>query len=1018
MSRDTNSVSLEETNRIRSQLGMPLLRVSRTYLFYNNLCLPRPSFPSLFFFDRIVLCFFFFLEFFLPIQKGQNKNKNKKQASGGDKQGRDSDEDERESQHENDDRSGSDKDNDTESSKSGLLLQKLHEMKEQRNRVFLCVCICASILCFARKGFRKTLLEEQNDNKKKKISIKLMLCLLFCFGLVYLHIHIHAFFFFYLKNIYTIILKKLERRVQKSRSLEEKKKENEELAKARKQFEEEEDELLHNRQKKEDNDNESGLGGKKVRHDLSQFKSGETKILILKDRGILDKRLNVINDEDELVNVELLENDKLALKKARSRKLPGYNPFDEDMSKNEVGERLLLPQYEEEKRERDGFALDKTGNANVPQFERINATEGAAPTGRAYDLMEGLPTVERDYYTTEELEGKFRKRKRKSKKNGSINIDVQDKGLNPQNHATTDTKDGNHLKSDSLQMSANVSTDDSNSHANDNGNNAIHNKKRRKLNNGQTRYDFLGGENIDEESRGQRDETAQLSRKEQQREEERFERMQKYRLAIQKNNLMMVSIYIHDIFFLLIQVKFYSCLVFISLLLKKKKKQAKAEEERAALHTQDDEEGLDSETSRALERAALLEKKRQTTEDTTRKLVTVINEMKDEETKIKKEEKKDILSEPMILDEKPESTNGLMFTQATEFSQGLKDAVGEMEEDVEQMRRRKFGVLHMNGANGVAPNGHPNSKGNPYDNEDMPAIIDPKTGLPVSRSRHHLDHLLELRESTTNVGGVWIAPEENGGKDNNKNGVSQQIASGIVKEGVSSNDFVLLENEPLVARSIADTLKHVRRRGFMDDEEFDELAGGKIQQFRPIDIEKKGNKDHLEWDVPKVLKWLREVGLARYQNTFQKKQVDGRVLDSVTLEFGVRVLQMDDEDCHKLLQALGELKGDPAPDVHLSYLDDTGRPMTAKEAFRKLSHRFHGKKPGKRKQEKRIKKREEEFFRKNRNGVDTPLGTLEKLKQATEYSGKPFIVLNGKETTKMAQTIDYSDEKYDAKRRL
>jgi len=174
----------------------------------------------------------------------------------------------------------------------------------------------------------------------------------------------------------------------------------------------------------------------------------------------------------------------------------------------------------------------------------------------------------------------------------------------------------------------------------------------------------------------------------------------------------------------------------------------------------------------------------------------------------------------------------------------------------------------------------------------------------------------------------------------------------------------------------------------------------------------------LDWDVNKVLKWLREIGLARYHDIFQRKGVDGRMLNSITTEFGCRVLQMHEEDCHNLLQALGELKGDPAPDIHLSYLDDAGRPMTAKEAFRKLSHRFHGKKPGKRKQEKRIKKRDEESFRKNRHGVDTPLGTLEKLKQATEYSGKPFIVLNGKETTKMAQTIDYSDERYDAKRRL
>lgn len=44
------------------------------------------------------------------------------------------------------------------------------------------------------------------------------------------------------------------------------------------------------------------------------------------------------------------------------------------------------------------------------------------------------------------------------------------------------------------------------------------------------------------------------------------------------------------------------------------------------------------------------------------------------------------------------------------------------------------------------------------------------------------------------------------------------------------------------------------------------------------------------------------------------------------------------------------------PDVELEYVDDDGRPLCPKEAFRYLSHKFHGKGPGKNKQEKRIKK--------------------------------------------------------------
>ncbi len=48
------------------------------------------------------------------------------------------------------------------------------------------------------------------------------------------------------------------------------------------------------------------------------------------------------------------------------------------------------------------------------------------------------------------------------------------------------------------------------------------------------------------------------------------------------------------------------------------------------------------------------------------------------------------------------------------------------------------------------------------------------------------------------------------------------------------------------------------------------------------------------------------------------------------------------------------------PDVKIDYVDDSGRQLNQKEAFRALSHRFHGKGSGKKKQEKRGKKLEQE----------------------------------------------------------
>lgn len=48
------------------------------------------------------------------------------------------------------------------------------------------------------------------------------------------------------------------------------------------------------------------------------------------------------------------------------------------------------------------------------------------------------------------------------------------------------------------------------------------------------------------------------------------------------------------------------------------------------------------------------------------------------------------------------------------------------------------------------------------------------------------------------------------------------------------------------------------------------------------------------------------------------------------------------------------------PNVKLEYIDDAGRLLNEKEAFRYLSHKFHGKGPGKNKIEKRLKKSEQD----------------------------------------------------------
>lgn len=63
------------------------------------------------------------------------------------------------------------------------------------------------------------------------------------------------------------------------------------------------------------------------------------------------------------------------------------------------------------------------------------------------------------------------------------------------------------------------------------------------------------------------------------------------------------------------------------------------------------------------------------------------------------------------------------------------------------------------------------------------------------------------------------------------------------------------------------------------------------------------------------------------------------------------------------------------PDVHLKYVDEFGRSMNQKEAFKHLSHQFHGKGSGKQKTEKHLKKIEDDKKREAQSSLDASQAT-------------------------------------------
>ncbi|KAM4070423.1 hypothetical protein ACB094_12G164700 [Castanea mollissima] len=82
-------------------------------------------------------------------------------------------------------------------------------------------------------------------------------------------------------------------------------------------------------------------------------------------------------------------------------------------------------------------------------------------------------------------------------------------------------------------------------------------------------------------------------------------------------------------------------------------------------------------------------------------------------------------------------------------------------------------------------------------------------------------------------------------------------------------------------------------------------------------------------------------------------------------------------------------------EIRIERTDEFGRIMTLKEAFRLISHKFHGKGPGKMKEEKRMKQYLEELKLKNMKNSDTPSDSVERMREAQMQLKTPYLVLSG-----------------------
>nr|GEX47764.1 SART-1 family protein DOT2 [Tanacetum cinerariifolium] len=109
-----------------------------------------------------------------------------------------------------------------------------------------------------------------------------------------------------------------------------------------------------------------------------------------------------------------------------------------------------------------------------------------------------------------------------------------------------------------------------------------------------------------------------------------------------------------------------------------------------------------------------------------------------------------------------------------------------------------------------------------------------------------------------------------------------------------------------------------------------------------------------------------------------------------TVEWGGRNM---DKKKSKLVGIVNE--NDDKKEIRIERTDEYGRILTPKESFRLLSHKFHGKGPGKMKQEKRMRQYHEELKVKQMNNADTPSQSVERMREAQLQTKSPYLVLSG-----------------------
>jgi U4/U6.U5 tri-snRNP-associated protein 1 len=253
-----------------------------------------------------------------------------------------------------------------------------------------------------------------------------------------------------------------------------------------------------------------------------------------------------------------------------------------------------------------------------------------------------------------------------------------------------------------------------------------------------------------------------------------------------------------------------------------------------------------------------------------------------------------------ILETVEEDEGGLVIDETTEFVANLRGADEDDEEEKSRLRKVS------SEAEGHTPDGQPRS-----------ASPDEEGDVDMEESYGAFEESTEAAER------------------------AKREASSLAPDQVASTG---LEEESFLSNGIGATLGMLRQRGLV--KEADGTLNSTFRDRQKFLSERRTREEEAE----------REARVQR-----EKDRASGR-LDRMSAREREDYARQSNANREQVeARKLAKMYSDEyKPSVELKYVDEFGRHMDQKEAFKHLSHQFHGKGSGKQKHEKRLKKIENE----------------------------------------------------------